>query len=51
MPGVSEVRYPGLNGHRTEAERRKSGIAIRPAFAAALDKLAAGLGVAPLTLM
>jgi LDH2 family malate/lactate/ureidoglycolate dehydrogenase len=51
MSGVHEVRYPGLNGHRTEAERRESGIPIRPGFAVALDKLAAGLGVAPLALM
>ena len=51
MPGVSEVRYPGLNGHRTETERRKSGIPIRAAFAAALDKLATELGIAPLALM
>jgi L-2-hydroxycarboxylate dehydrogenase (NAD+) len=50
MPGVREVRYPGLNGHRTESERGKSGIPIRAPFATSLDKLAAELGIAPLAL-
>ena len=51
MPGVREVRYPGLNAHRTEAERLERGIPIRAAFAASLDKLAAELGIAPLAAM
>jgi len=48
MPGVGEVRYPGLNAHRTEEERRRSGIPLRTSFAASLDKLAAELGIASL---
>ena len=48
MPGVSEVRYPGLNGHRTELERREAGIPIASHLAATLDKLAASLGIARL---
>ena len=51
MPGVREVRYPGLNAHRTETERRERGIPIRAAFIAALDKLAGELGIAPLAAM
>ncbi len=48
MPGVAEVRYPGLNGHRTALEREKSGIPIAAHLARNLDKLAASLGIAPL---
>jgi LDH2 family malate/lactate/ureidoglycolate dehydrogenase len=51
MPGVSEVRYPGLNGHRTAAERAKNGVAIRPPLIASLQKLAASLAIEPLVLI
>jgi len=51
LPGVSEVRYPGLNGHRTAAERAASGIPIRTPLVAGLAKLAAELGIAPLALI
>ncbi|HXQ51675.1 MAG TPA: Ldh family oxidoreductase [Stellaceae bacterium] len=50
MPGGGEVRYPGINGHRTEAARAKAGIPIRPPLAASLAKLASSLGIAPLVL-
>jgi L-2-hydroxycarboxylate dehydrogenase (NAD+) len=48
MPGVGEVRYPGLNGHRTQQERQSSGVPIRPNLMQTLDKLAASLGISPL---
>jgi L-2-hydroxycarboxylate dehydrogenase (NAD+) len=48
MPGVAEVRYPGLNGHRTAREREANGIPIAPHLAHNLDKLAASLGIARL---
>jgi L-2-hydroxycarboxylate dehydrogenase (NAD+) len=51
MPGVSEVRYPGLNGHRTMAERTKNGVPIRAPLAASLAKLAASLAIEPLVLI
>ncbi|HUZ74649.1 MAG TPA: Ldh family oxidoreductase [Stellaceae bacterium] len=51
LPGVGEVRYPGLQGHGTAAERRRSGIPIRPGFVAALNRLAADLGIAPPALL
>ncbi len=47
-PGVAEVRYPGLNGHRTAQERQASGVPIRPPLAANLEKLAASLAIEPL---
>lgn len=50
MPGVAEVRYPGLNGHRTAAEREARGIPIRAGLAQSLDRLAARLGAAPLAI-
>ncbi len=51
MPGVAEVRYPGLNGHRTAAARAARGIPIRSPLAASLAKLAAALGIEPLVLI
>lgn len=48
MPGLKEVRYPGLNGHRTALEREKNGIPIAAHLAQNLDKLAASLGIARL---
>jgi L-2-hydroxycarboxylate dehydrogenase (NAD+) len=51
MQGVREVRYPGLNGHRTASERAKSGVPIRPPLAASLAKLAAALAIEPLVLI
>jgi LDH2 family malate/lactate/ureidoglycolate dehydrogenase len=50
LPGVGEVRFPGLQGHRTATERGHSGIPIRPALRAELGQLAAELGIAPLAL-
>jgi L-2-hydroxycarboxylate dehydrogenase (NAD+) len=51
MPGVEEVRYPGLNGHRTAEDRAKNGVPIRPPLVASLQKLAASLGIEPLEFM
>ncbi|HUK61539.1 MAG TPA: Ldh family oxidoreductase [Stellaceae bacterium] len=48
MPGVSEVRYPGLHGHRTALARERNGIPIAAHLAQNLDKLAASLGIARL---
>ncbi len=50
MPGGAQVRYPGLQGHRTASERQETGIPIRLAFVAGLDKLASELSLAPLVL-
>jgi LDH2 family malate/lactate/ureidoglycolate dehydrogenase len=50
MPGVSEVRYPGVNGHRIAAERQAKGIPVRPPLVASLAKLAASLAIEPLVL-
>jgi L-2-hydroxycarboxylate dehydrogenase (NAD+) len=51
MPGGGEVRYPGLNGHRTAAARARAGIPIRPPLAASLAKLASSLRIEPLALI
>jgi LDH2 family malate/lactate/ureidoglycolate dehydrogenase len=51
MPGVAEVRYPGLNGHRTVVERQMNGVSIRPPLIASLHKLAASLAIEPLVLI
>lgn len=51
MPGVKEVRYPGLNGHRTQMEREENGVPIRPHLAESLGRLAVSLGIAPLALV
>lgn len=50
MPGVAEVRYPGLMAHRLEREHEEFGIPIRLNLAQSLGKLAASLGIAPLRL-
>ncbi|HUB95228.1 MAG TPA: Ldh family oxidoreductase, partial [Stellaceae bacterium] len=47
-PGVAEVRYPGLNGHRTAAERGRGGVPIRAPLVSTLAKLAAELAIDPL---
>ena len=48
MPGVDRVRIPGDGSQRARAERTQHGIPIPPALRAALDKLAAELGIPPL---
>jgi LDH2 family malate/lactate/ureidoglycolate dehydrogenase len=48
MPGVSEIRLPGQNGHATSIERGRDGIPLRSELKAMLDKVAADLGIAPL---
>ncbi len=49
VPG-SRVRYPGERGHETYVATAKTGIPLRPATQAALEKLAAGLGIETLKL-
>jgi L-2-hydroxycarboxylate dehydrogenase (NAD+) len=49
LPGGGEVRYPGLQAHRTMAARNAAGIPIRPPLLAELKKLAGGLSIAPLS--
>jgi L-2-hydroxycarboxylate dehydrogenase (NAD+) len=50
LPGVDRVRYPGERGHANFIATGKSGIPLRPATRASLEKLAAGLGIDPLML-
>jgi LDH2 family malate/lactate/ureidoglycolate dehydrogenase len=49
MPGVERVRIPGEGSHQARADRSRNGIPIPAALQAALDKLAAELGIEPLT--
>jgi len=49
-PGIDRVRYPGERGHANFVAAGKTGIPLRPTTQAALEKLAAGLGVEPLRL-
>jgi LDH2 family malate/lactate/ureidoglycolate dehydrogenase len=49
-PGVAEVRYPGLNGHRTAADRSARGVPIRAPLIASLEKLAVSLAIEKLEL-
>jgi L-2-hydroxycarboxylate dehydrogenase (NAD+) len=48
LPGFDHIRLPGEERHRRLAERQVRGIPIPPALAAALDRLAAELKIAPL---
>jgi L-2-hydroxycarboxylate dehydrogenase (NAD+) len=50
VPGVDRIRYPGERGHENFIATGASGIPLRPATRGALEKLAAGLGIEPLTL-
>ena len=49
-PGVTQVRYPGLRGNENFVAAGKSGIPLRAPTHAALDKLAANLGIEKLKL-
>lgn len=49
VPGVKEVMYPGEPEARVAAERSERGIPLSDATRAALAKLAAGLGIDPLS--
>jgi L-2-hydroxycarboxylate dehydrogenase (NAD+) len=48
LPGFDRIRLPGEDRHRRIVERREAGIPIPPALGAALDTMAADLGIAPL---
>jgi LDH2 family malate/lactate/ureidoglycolate dehydrogenase len=48
MPGVDAVRIPGEGSHRAREERLREGVPVAPALRAALDTLAADLGIEPL---
>jgi L-2-hydroxycarboxylate dehydrogenase (NAD+) len=48
LPGFDRIRLPGEDRHRRTAERREAGIPIPPELRAALDRMAADLGITPL---
>lgn len=50
LPGVSRIRYPGERGHENFVAAAESGIPVRAATLAALEKLATGLGIEKLKL-
>lgn len=45
MPAVAAIHIPGEGSQRARAERSRLGVPIAPALAAALDTLAAELGI------
>ena len=48
LPGFENIRLPGEDRARRIAERRETGIPIPPELGAALDRMAADLGIKPL---
>jgi len=50
LPGKEPVRYPGERGHENFVASGKRGIPLRPATQAAIEKLAANLGIEMLKL-
>jgi LDH2 family malate/lactate/ureidoglycolate dehydrogenase len=48
MPGVAAIHIPGEGSHRARAERTRLGVPVPPSLRAALDTLAAELGIEPL---
>ena len=48
LPGVERIHIPGEGSHAARADRVKNGVPMPPSLMAALDTLAAELGVAPL---
>jgi LDH2 family malate/lactate/ureidoglycolate dehydrogenase len=48
LPGFDRIRLPGEDRAARIAERTARGIPIPPELRAALDKMATGLGIAPL---
>jgi LDH2 family malate/lactate/ureidoglycolate dehydrogenase len=48
LPGFDRIRLPGEDRHRRRLERQANGIPIPSALQAALDRMAAELGIAPL---
>ena len=48
LPGVERIHIPGEGSHAARADRVKNGVPMPPSLMAALDTLAAELGIAPL---
>jgi LDH2 family malate/lactate/ureidoglycolate dehydrogenase len=48
LPGVDHIHIPGEGAHAARADRSKNGVPMPPSLMAALDALAAELGIAPL---
>ena len=48
LPGVDHIHIPGEGSHAARADRLKNGVPMPPSLMAALDTLAAELGIAPL---
>ena len=48
LPGVARIHIPGEGAHAARADRVKHGVPMPPPLMAALDTLAAELGIAPL---
>jgi LDH2 family malate/lactate/ureidoglycolate dehydrogenase len=48
LPGVDHIHIPGEGSHAARADRVKNGVPMPPSLMAALDTLAAELGIAPL---
>ena len=48
LPGVERIHIPGEDSHAARADRVKNGVPMPPSLMAALDTLAAELGIAPL---
>ncbi len=48
LPGVDSIHIPGEGSHAARADREKNGVPMPPSLMAALDTLAAELGIAPL---
>ena len=48
LPGVARIHIPGEGAHAARVDRLKNGVPMPPPLMAALDTLAAELGIAPL---
>ena len=48
LPGVDRIHIPGEGSHAARTDRVKNGVPMPPSLMAALDALAAELGIAPL---
>ncbi len=48
LPGVDSIHIPGEGSHAARADREKNGVPMPSSLMAALDTLAAELGIAPL---
>jgi LDH2 family malate/lactate/ureidoglycolate dehydrogenase len=48
LPGVDRIHIPGEGSHAARADRLQNGVPMPPSLMAALDTLAAEIGIAPL---